>query len=967
MKGNKNDAMEIVRATCNTGTHEPTGMAGNVVATNTVGALKAFDPLKPMNTADMQKAAELTSAIDYSDTDIHFAGGVLMTLLADAEVISRNPVRVFGETVNLNEGNLFLFMIKLIRPMHTPSNFNTLRKQSIQYKHGEISIRSDIPFHEEGYIRLFKERMGNDYYRLMGDAFEVLNSFLRISDEDTKNTVADKIVRSIMEVISLDDAIPEKALFPIQPDGSAITKVELVNCTRINFYSFIVGVFYYACTKITDNTLCADTVKLWTVPQEGKGKKALMHEGIGNTITQNLDISFALPVMQNSEDESVPYAPILKENQIATLSTYLEPLYESKYRVPTLMYGDTLTPLYDFYVPPVLRIRETDILNKRSPYITKPTPEKLKDYASQILIVGDGGMGKSTVVLDLLLQCIRNFPSTGVLPIFVELKEFRSSYTSMEQFLYEKTEAWWDHSFRAFTIHLERYQTVIFLDGFDEIKSCYRKYFANLLNDFSCRYTKAQIIASSRLVSHVVPMLRFRSVSIQPFTIDQCAELINKYDYRPERPEYKAAFIKALRDDESGVYRRHQQLAENPLLCTMMFRIYARDGRIPTNIARFYEQAYQILAAEHDATKVYERQLYTGLEPRGLKVILEEVCMYAYADEQYFFTVDEMSKYLSWLNSYAELGIKPINAEDLLADLKDNLCLMTQHDDGRYSFVGNRYFDNYFAAVYMSLHLEGNSEYAIEVFEKGRRYNCEGDHMLEMLYHLGRKTTQIHLFLPKLERVISKIESMWKRHIELKERNAIPVNSWDDDPLFDDKDRFCCFAYLKECYDTISYTTGTVLYEATNYPISPLLNFILELNNFHSEEGTELFDNPDDYFTDDVFYEYRADPESETEIVTAQDLKRMETTTHPLMYDGEIVFDPEEDEYTLEEIGRFYIIQMDELDYRSCPALVESITDDYSPYFREYKSLLDYYEELKQIQMETTGNVFRRPTISRTA
>ena len=140
-------------------------------------------------------------AIDYSDTDIHFAGGVLMTLLADAEVISRNPVRVFGETVNLNEGNLFLFMIKLIRPMHTPSNFNTLRKQCAQYKHGEISIRSDIPFHEEGYIRLFKERMGNDYYRLMGDAFEVLNSFLRISDEDTKNTVADKIVRSIMEVI----------------------------------------------------------------------------------------------------------------------------------------------------------------------------------------------------------------------------------------------------------------------------------------------------------------------------------------------------------------------------------------------------------------------------------------------------------------------------------------------------------------------------------------------------------------------------------------------------------------------------------------------------------------------------------------------------------------------------------------------------------------------------------------------
>ena len=172
MKGNKNDVMEIVRATCNTGTPETTGAEGNAVvtvATNTVETPKAFDSLKPMNLADMQKASEKTPVINYADKDIHFAGGVLMTLLVDAEVISRNPVRVFGENVKLNEGNLFLFMIKLIRPMHNPSNFNTLRKQSIQYKHGEISIRSDIPFHEEGYIRLFKERMSTDYYRLMGD------------------------------------------------------------------------------------------------------------------------------------------------------------------------------------------------------------------------------------------------------------------------------------------------------------------------------------------------------------------------------------------------------------------------------------------------------------------------------------------------------------------------------------------------------------------------------------------------------------------------------------------------------------------------------------------------------------------------------------------------------------------------------------------------------------------------------
>ncbi len=42
--------------------------------------------------------------------DIHLSGGVLMTLLADAQIRSRIPVTLSGETMYLNEGNLFLSM-----------------------------------------------------------------------------------------------------------------------------------------------------------------------------------------------------------------------------------------------------------------------------------------------------------------------------------------------------------------------------------------------------------------------------------------------------------------------------------------------------------------------------------------------------------------------------------------------------------------------------------------------------------------------------------------------------------------------------------------------------------------------------------------------------------------------------------------------------------------------------------------
>ncbi len=906
------------------------------------------------------------------NTDIRFSGGVLMTLLTDAEKVSRTPVMLFGQKININEANLFLSMIRLIRPMHNPSNIRTLRKQTSMYKSCEISIRSDIPFHEKDYVHLLKERMSTDYYRLMEEAYTVLNVFLKISDEETRDCVAERLIRSIQEVISLDTTIPDDALFPVQANGSALTKKELIHCTQINFYSFLIGVFFYACAKVPDNTVGAGTISHWVASKGVHGSKATLREGIGDSIQHDVEIDFALPVLEEDEEESVPYAPILKENQIRTLSKYLDPLYESHYMVPTLMYQDKMTPLYDFYVTPVLRIRETDGLNEASQYITKPTPAKLRNFASHLLIVADGGMGKSTVMSDLLLQSITDFPSTGILPVFAELKKFEMPCDSIAHYLYKRTEAWWDHSYRAFTFHLQRYQTIIFLDGFDEMRYRYAEDFSRLLHEFTRRYPKAQVIISSRLVNNVISMLRFRSVSVEPFTCDQCIELINKYHYRPDRPELKAAFIKSLKDDD--LYRRHRQLAENPLLCTMMLRIFGAEGRVPDSIARFYEQAYQILSVDHDSTKVFTRHLNTGLDPRDLKIVLEEVCIYAYSDERSSFTVDNMNYYLATLNAYAQLGIHPLKAEDLLSDLKDNLCLMTEDEEKRYSFIGNRYFDNYFTAVYMSLHLEGNSDSAIELFERGK-YKRDGDHVLDMLYSLGRQTTQLHLFLPKLEKVFCRIEEMWESRADLNgiltkvgsAKGGRNPGGYRSRALADDKDRYCCLAYLRTCYDTISYTSGTVVYEATNYPVSPLLNFILELNHFHDELASEDIENPDDDFTEEVFYEYKKDDDHDPEIVTGQDLISMDDCPHPLLMNGIPCFDPETDPFRIKEIGRCYIIPLEDLDHSKHCHIIEALTKPSSPYFREYKHLRKYYEKIKEQKKGMEGNVFRRPAAIRTA
>jgi len=181
------------------------------------------------------------------------------------------------------------------------------------------------------------------------------------------------------------------------------------------------------------------------------------------------------------------------------------------------------------------------------------------------------------------------------------------------------------------------------------------------------------------------------------------------------------------------------------------------------------------------------------------------------------------------------------------------------------------------------------------------------------------------------------------------------------------KDQYCCFAYLLTCYDTISYTSGTVLYDAANYPVSPLHNFILELNGFHSElRGSEI-ENPDDDFTEEVFYEYR-DAEEGPVILTVQDLRYSDRYPQVrLDEEGVPYYDPMEDNYRIEEAGRSYIITLDQLNYKDHSYIIETLTAPTSPYFREYQLLKAYRDKLKEQERKAEGNIFRRSPISRTA
>ena len=265
----------------------------------------------------------------------------------------------------------------------------------------------------------------------------------------------------------------------------------------------------------------------------------------------------------------------------------------------------------------------------------------------------------------------------------------------------------------------------------------------------------------------------------------------------------------------------------------MMLRVYGNIGFVPNTLAQFYEKAYYTLAQDHDAVKGYKRLFYTGLTPESLKAVIEEFCVHAYYRGVRSFGRRKASDYLYGLDAYSRYHINgPIDEELFIKDLKENLCIIYEDksltglsgkEETEYSFVGNQYFYDYFVASHVHNKMIEKSEDAIELFDN-HRYSRSGDHVFEMLYEMGEDLVCKYLFLPKLASVF--------RTVDTKTESS-PFHALSDDQMR-------CLVYLQTCYEAIYYSSDESEYTDVSLPISPILEFLLNLEGFHTEKSKRM-------------------------------------------------------------------------------------------------------------------------------
>jgi GTPase SAR1 family protein len=266
-----------------------------------------------------------------------------------------------------------------------------------------------------------------------------------------------------------------------------------------------------------------------------------------------------------------------------------------------------------------------DIRRAKNAYYEKPQRPVL-DVLIEIrnkciVILGDPGSGKSTLVRYILLSLLdttgdKKLRSVfeGYLPILLELRSYSSLYkdgicnTFLEFLGYlSKTEGWHLSEEGIHNYLKNDGRAVVLFDGLDEIfDPQYRERVAHHIAGFASDYPRVHIIVTSRILGYQRKVLLnggFAHFTLQDLDKSQVQEFVKKWyalALNDHSGEAEARYQRIIRLYKESISIR--QLAGNPMLLTIM-AIIGKHQELPRERWKLYEHAANVLIQHWEVNK----------------------------------------------------------------------------------------------------------------------------------------------------------------------------------------------------------------------------------------------------------------------------------------------------------------------------------------------------------------------------
>lgn len=341
----------------------------------------------------------------------------------------------------------------------------------------------------------------------------------------------------------------------------------------------------------------------------------------------------------------------------------------------------------------------------------------------RIVLLGDPGLGKSTLLKKLLLHWAEN--QVRPLAVFLELRRVVDQFANAQflEYLEHGSEQTCCLPRAELDQHLRANASLLLFDGLDEVTPGLRAIAIESIIRFADDYPLCRVIVTTRINGYNVGSThpeRFRDAGFEQYTLQdfqdsEIHEFIRLWHNEAftdvlERKRFRIRLEKAVRQS-----RTIRELAANPLLLTMM-AILSRNQDLPRDRARLYERCAELLLKSWDLEKCPEKNDRTGaldikdkLGPDQKMRILEQVAA-AMEESPTGLSANLISEdrlreiVVTALESLAVLQPWSV-AEDLIWMLRERNFMLAYLGDREYGFI-HRTFLEYFSARNLKYRLE---------------------------------------------------------------------------------------------------------------------------------------------------------------------------------------------------------------------------------------------------------------------
>lgn len=294
--------------------------------------------------------------------------------------------------------------------------------------------------------------------------------------------------------------------------------------------------------------------------------------------------------------------------------------------VNTLAFQNTPVELLDVYEPMSVYYD-----NEKKPYtcLIKNNAD-LIDSFDHVLITDSAGMGKSTILKRIALDCIEN---KEYIPIYIELRRTQDSNFSVQ--IKNQLGLGEDIS----NLCLKNLPFIYLFDGIDEIPQNIKSKAVNLLSKFASEFSESKIIITSRHDNFLSELHGFSRFKIKPLETHQAYDLLRRYD---GRGKVSSRLIKGL-NLENG--HNLNEFLSTPLYVSLLFCAYKFKPIIPRKKELFYSQVFEALYESHDLTKElgYVREKFSNLDSTDFHQILRRLGFWCLKDGgRIEFTKDDL-------------------------------------------------------------------------------------------------------------------------------------------------------------------------------------------------------------------------------------------------------------------------------------------------------------------------------------